>query len=80
MMGRNRHNDPGPAQLFSTSQSRATRATTTPDPIDVEVFSALALGRGDGRYAKMLRALSRADLLILDDWEPETLTTHNVLT
>lgn len=40
------------------------------------LFSALALGRGDGRHAKMLRALSRADLLILDDWGPETLTAE----
>lgn len=30
-------------------------------------------GRADGRYPKMLRALSRADLLILDDWGPESL-------
>lgn len=37
------------------------------------LFAALALGRADGRYPKMLRALSRADLLILDDWGPETL-------
>ena len=33
----------------------------------------LTLGRSDGRYAKMLRALSRASLLIIDDWGPETL-------
>lgn len=33
----------------------------------------LALGRGDGRHGKMLRALSRPSLLILDDWGPETL-------
>jgi DNA replication protein DnaC len=37
------------------------------------LFGALALGRADGRYTKMLRALSRASLLILDDWGPETL-------
>ncbi|MDO8911200.1 MAG: ATP-binding protein [Phenylobacterium sp.] len=37
------------------------------------LFAALALGRADGRYPKMLRALSRADLLILDDWGPESL-------
>jgi DNA replication protein DnaC len=37
------------------------------------LFGALALGRADGRYGKMLRALSRANLLILDDWGPETL-------
>jgi DNA replication protein DnaC len=39
-----------------------------------QLFATLALGRSDGRYAKMLRALSRADLLILDDWGPEVLT------
>ena len=37
------------------------------------LFTALALARGDGRYAKLLRALARVKLLILDDWGPETL-------
>ena len=37
------------------------------------LFAALALARGDGRYAKLLRALGRVKLLILDDWGPETL-------
>ena len=37
------------------------------------LFQALALARADGRYAKMLRQLARIDLLILDDWGPETL-------
>jgi DNA replication protein DnaC len=37
------------------------------------LFAALALARGDGRYAKLLRALSRVDLLVLDDWGPERL-------
>jgi DNA replication protein DnaC len=37
------------------------------------LFSALALARGDGRYAKLLRSLSRVDLLVLDDWGPEPL-------
>jgi DNA replication protein DnaC len=36
-------------------------------------IAALALARGDGRYAKLLRALGRVKLLILDDWGPETL-------
>ena len=31
------------------------------------LFAMLTLGRSDGRYTKMLRALSRADLLIIDD-------------
>jgi len=38
------------------------------------LFAALALARGDGRYAKLLRALGRVKLLILDDWGPETLS------
>ncbi|MBJ6128447.1 IS21-like element helper ATPase IstB [Microvirga splendida] len=37
------------------------------------LFAALALARGDGRYARMLKALARVDLLILDDWGPEKL-------
>lgn len=37
------------------------------------LLSALALARGDGRYAKLLRSLSRVDLLVLDDWGPEPL-------
>ena len=37
------------------------------------LFSALALARADGRYARLLRSLSRLDLLILDDWGPEPL-------
>lgn len=32
-----------------------------------------ALARGDGRYPKVLKALARTDLLILDDWGPEKL-------
>ena len=35
--------------------------------------AALALARGDGSYAKLLRQLARVDLLILDDWGPEPL-------
>ena len=37
------------------------------------LFTALALARGDGRYANLLRSLARVDLLILDDWGPELL-------
>ena len=37
------------------------------------LFAALALSRGDGRYGKLLKQLSRVDLLILDDWGPEPL-------
>jgi DNA replication protein DnaC len=32
------------------------------------LFEALALARGDGRHARMLKGLARLDLLILDDW------------
>ncbi len=38
------------------------------------LFTDLALARGDGRYSKLLRAIARTKLLILDDWGPETLT------
>ncbi|MFQ5973740.1 MAG: ATP-binding protein, partial [Alphaproteobacteria bacterium] len=31
------------------------------------------MGRGDGRYPRLFRALTRADLLILDDWGPDRL-------
>jgi hypothetical protein len=40
------------------------------------LFAALALARGDGRDAKLLRALARVDLLILDDWGPEQLNAE----
>ena len=38
------------------------------------LFATLALARDEGRYARMLKALARTDLLILDDWGPEKLT------
>jgi DNA replication protein DnaC len=38
------------------------------------LFTDLAIAHGDGRYARLLRMISRAKLLILDDWGPETLT------
>ena len=34
------------------------------------LFGALALARGDGRYARLMRQLARVNLLILDDWGP----------
>jgi DNA replication protein DnaC len=37
------------------------------------LFAALALSRGDGRYGKLLRAIARIKLLVLDDWGPEPL-------
>jgi DNA replication protein DnaC len=38
------------------------------------LFAELALARGDGRYAKLLRQIAKTSLLILDDWGPESLT------
>jgi DNA replication protein DnaC len=39
------------------------------------LFEALALARGDGRYARTLKVIARADLLILDDWGLAALAT-----
>lgn len=33
-----------------------------------KLFDELALARGDGRHARLLRTLTRVELLILDDW------------
>ena len=38
------------------------------------MFDALALARGDGRHARLLRSLSRVELLILDDWGLSAIT------
>jgi DNA replication protein DnaC len=38
------------------------------------LFEALALARGDGRHARMLKMLGRVELLILDDWGLSVLT------
>ncbi|HXZ16124.1 MAG TPA: IS21-like element helper ATPase IstB [Roseiarcus sp.] len=38
------------------------------------LFEALALARGDGRYARLLKSLARVQLLILDDWGLSVLT------
>jgi DNA replication protein DnaC len=38
-----------------------------------KLFADLALARGDGRHARLLRTLGRADLLILDDFGLEPL-------
>ena len=40
------------------------------------LFAALDLARGDGRYGKLLRAIAKAKLLILDDWGPEPLRSE----
>src|SRR6202035_4760435 len=38
-----------------------------------KLFPELALARGDGRYARILRSLTGVQLLILDDWGLEPL-------
>jgi DNA replication protein DnaC len=38
------------------------------------LFAELELARNDGRYGRILRAIARVKLLILDDWGPEPLT------
>jgi len=38
-----------------------------------KLFADLALARGDGRYARIMRSLTDAQLLILDDWGLEPL-------
>jgi DNA replication protein DnaC len=40
------------------------------------LFGALALARGDGRYARLMRQFAHVNLLILDDWGPEPLTAE----
>lgn len=40
------------------------------------LFEALALARGDGRYARLLKSLARVQLLILDDWGLSTLNQN----
>jgi DNA replication protein DnaC len=40
------------------------------------LLEALALARGDGRYARLLKTLSRVELLILDDWGLAPLTSE----
>src|SRR6266403_1879150 len=40
------------------------------------LLDALALARGDGRYARLLKNLARVELLILDDWGLAPLTSQ----
>lgn len=37
------------------------------------MFAELEIGRADGRYPRLFRMLTRANLLILDDWGPDRL-------
>ena len=39
-----------------------------------KLFRELAVAKGDGRYPKLLAALAKTDLLILDDWATALLT------
>jgi DNA replication protein DnaC len=41
-----------------------------------KLFADLALARGDGRYARLFRALGGVQVLILDDWGLEPLTAE----
>jgi len=38
------------------------------------LFEELDLAHGDGRFPKIFRAITKTQLLILDDWGPDTLT------
>jgi DNA replication protein DnaC len=40
------------------------------------LFADLEIAHGDGRFARLFRALVKADLLILDDWGPDRLTAN----
>jgi DNA replication protein DnaC len=40
------------------------------------LFADLELAHGDGRFARLFRALTRVDLLILDDWGPDRLSAN----
>jgi DNA replication protein DnaC len=39
------------------------------------LFTDLDLAHGDGRFARLFRMLVRVDLLVLDDWGPDRLST-----
>jgi hypothetical protein len=60
-----------PARSARRPAGRIYPSSTTRMP---RLFTDLAIAHGDGRYARLLRTISRAKLLILDDWGPETLT------
>jgi len=40
-----------------------------------QLFQDLAIGKGDGRYAKIMKMLSKMQLLIIDDWGLTKLST-----
>ena len=39
------------------------------------LFEELELAHGDGRFPRLFRSITKAQLLILDDWGPDRLTT-----
>jgi len=39
------------------------------------LFADLELARGDGRFESLFRKIGRVELLILDDWGPDRLTS-----
>lgn len=39
------------------------------------LYAELELARGDGRFARLFRKIARVDVLILDDWGPDRLST-----
>jgi DNA replication protein DnaC len=41
-----------------------------------KLFADLALARGDGRHARLLKTIARVELLILDDWGLANLTVE----
>ncbi|WP_286131813.1 ATP-binding protein [Roseobacter sp. AzwK-3b] len=41
----------------------------------LRLFHALAIARGDGRHARVLKSIELTDLLILDDWGLSVITT-----
>src|SRR5215211_6640582 len=40
------------------------------------LFADLELAHGDGRFTRLFRTLTKADLLILDDWGPDRLSAN----
>jgi hypothetical protein len=66
---------PESASLGSPARSATRRAATTaPSPITGSPGCSRA--RGDGRYGRLLKALGRVQLLILDDWGLAPLTSE----
>ena len=41
------------------------------------LFADLELAHGDGRFARLFRTITKADVLILDDWGPERLSANH---